>query len=100
MSKQSTRRNMEGRIAGSQMDQQTCLSGLRVLAKSNGPDRSVLVERHIDEYLKAARFSLAHELERLRRAIQNEEDQHCDGEDWSPARDYVRLLLHSMALYR
>ena len=79
------------------MDRQTCLSGLRVLAKSNGPDRSVLVERHIDEYLKAAPFSLAHELERLRKAIHNEEAQHREGEDWSAATDYVRLLLHSMA---
>ena len=79
------------------MDQQTCLSGLRVLTKSNGPDRSVLIESHIDEYLKAAPFSLAHELERLRKAIQNEEAQHREGEDWSAATDYVRLLMHSMA---
>jgi hypothetical protein len=78
------------------MDQQTCLSGLRVLAKSNGPDRSVLIERHIDEYLKAAPFSLAHELERLRRAIHNEEEQHREGDDWSAAKEYVRLLLHRM----
>jgi hypothetical protein len=99
MSKQSihrTRRNMEGRIAGSQMDQQTCLSGLRVLAKSNDPDRAVLVERHIDEYLKAAPFSVAHELDRLRRGIHNEEAQKREGEDWSAARDYARLLVHSM----
>ena len=78
------------------MDQQTCLSGLRVLAKSNSPDHAILVERYIDEYLKAAPFSLAHELERLRRAIQNEEAQHREGEDWSAAKEYVRILLHSM----
>jgi hypothetical protein len=77
-------------------DQQTCLSGLRVLAKSNGPDRAVLIERHIDEYLKAAPFSLAHELERLRKAIHNEGAQHREGDDWSAAKEYVRLLLHSM----
>jgi hypothetical protein len=78
------------------MDQQTCLSGLRVLAKTNTADRAVLIERHIDEYLKAAPFSLAHELERLRKAIHNEEAQQREGEDWSPAKEYVRLLLHSM----
>jgi hypothetical protein len=78
------------------MDQQTCLSGLRVLAKTNSPDRTILVERYIDEYLKAARFSPAHELERLRGAIHDEEDQHREGEDWSAAIDYVRLLLHGM----
>jgi hypothetical protein len=69
---------------------------LRVLAKTNGPDRSVLIERHIDEYLKATPFSLAHELERLRKAIHNEEAQHREGEDWSAAKEYVRLLLHSI----
>jgi hypothetical protein len=79
------------------MDQHACLSGLRVLAKKNTADRAVLVERHIDEYLKTAPFSLAHELERLRQAIHNEEAQHREGEDWGTARDYVRLLLHSMA---
>jgi hypothetical protein len=79
------------------MDQQTCISGLSVLSKSNAPDRAVLVERHIDEYLKAARFSLAYELERLRKAIHNEEAQRREGEDWRPAKDYIRLLLHSMA---
>jgi hypothetical protein len=79
------------------MDQQTCLSGLRVLAKTNSPDRTILVERYIDEYLKSAPFSLAHELERLRRAIHSEEVRHREGEDWSAATDYVRLLLHSTA---
>jgi hypothetical protein len=89
-----------GENCESPMDRHMCLSGLRVLAKSNRPDRGALVERHIDEYLKIAPFSFAHEVERLRRAIQNEEAQHREGEDWSPARDYVGLLLHSMALYR
>ena len=79
------------------MDQQTCLFGLRVLAKSNSPDHAILVERYIDEYLKAAPFSLADELERLRRAIHSEEVRHREGENWSAATDYVRLLLHSMA---
>jgi hypothetical protein len=88
---------MEWENCESSMDQQTCLSGLRVLAKTNSPDRTILVERYIDEYLKAAPFGLAHEIERLRRAIQNEEAQRREGEDWSAATDYVRLLLHNMA---
>jgi hypothetical protein len=87
---------MEGRIAKakwiSRRAFQDCVSWLN----QTGPDRSALIERHIDEYLKAAPFSLTHELERLRRAIQNEEAQRRQGEDWSPARDYIRLLLHSM----
>jgi hypothetical protein len=73
-----------------------CLTALRVLAKSTGPHRSVLIEKHIDEYLKAAPFSLAHALERLRRAIHYEEVQWREGEDWSVAKNYVRLLLRRM----
>jgi hypothetical protein len=32
-----------------------------------------LIERHIDDYLRTDPFSLAHALERLRRAIHHEE---------------------------
>jgi hypothetical protein len=63
---------------------------------SNDHHRHVLVERHIDEYLRTDPFSLAHVLERLRRAIQYEAAQRRKGEDWSIARGYVRLLLHRM----
>ena len=70
-----------------------CLAALRAQAKSNDPHRAVLIERHIDEYLKADPFSLAHALERLRRAIHHEEVERRDGEDWSIAKNYVRLLL-------
>ena len=78
------------------MDRQTCLAGLRILAKSNDPHRAVLVEKHIDEYLRTAPFSLAFELERLRSAIAIEEAQRRQGEDWSPAKEYVRTLLRRM----
>jgi len=56
-----------------------CLTALRVLAKSDGPHRHVLIEKHIDEYLKNDPFSLAHALERLRRAIQYEAAQRREG---------------------
>jgi len=72
-----------------------CLTALRVLAKSKGPHRDILVEKYIDEYLRTD-FSLAHALERLRRAIHYEEVQRREGEDWSVARDYVRSLLRRM----
>ncbi len=74
-----------------------CLAAFRTLARSDDPYRSVLVERHIDEYLKADPFSLAHALERLRRAIHYEEVERRDGEDWSIAKNYVRSLLSRMA---
>ena len=40
-----------------------------------------------------ANFSLAHALERLRKAIHYEELERREGEDWNIARDYVRSLL-------
>jgi hypothetical protein len=73
-----------------------CLVALSDLAKSNDPHRSVVVERHIDEYLRTDPFSPAHALERLRRAIHYEEVEGREGEDWSIARNYVRLLLSRM----
>jgi hypothetical protein len=73
-----------------------CLTALRVLAKSKGLQRDIVIEKYIDEYLRNDPFSLAHALERLRRAIQYEVAQRREGEDWSIARNYVRLLLHRM----
>jgi hypothetical protein len=73
-----------------------CLAALRDLANSNDPHRHILIESHIDEYLRTDPFSLAHALERLRRAIHYEEAEGREGEDWSIARDYVRSLLHRM----
>jgi hypothetical protein len=55
-----------------------------------------LVERQIDEYLRNDPFSLAHALERLRRAIHYEELERREGEDWSVAKEYVRSLLRRM----
>jgi hypothetical protein len=65
-------------------------------ANSNDPYRHILIERHIDEYLRTDPFSLAHALERLRRAVHYEEAERREGEDWSIAKEYVRSLLHRM----
>jgi hypothetical protein len=73
-----------------------CLTALRVLARSKGPYRDLLIERHIDQYLKNDPVSLAHGLERLRVAIHNEEAERREGEDWSIAKDYVRSQLRKM----
>jgi hypothetical protein len=86
------------RIAGTKMHGLgQCLAALRVLAKSSDPHRFVLVERHIDEYLRTDPFSLAHALERLRRAIRHEEVELREGEYWGIVKEYVRSLLHRMA---
>ena len=73
-----------------------CLTALRVLAKSRGPHRDVLIERHIDDYLRTDPFSLAHALERLRGAIRYEELERREGEGCSVAKAYVRSLLDRM----
>jgi hypothetical protein len=87
----------QGRIARTEMHRLgPCAVALRNLSKSSDPHRSVLIEKHIDEYLKADPFSLAHALERLRRAIQYEQLKSREGEDWSIAKDYVRSLLSRM----
>ena len=72
-----------------------CLTSSRVLAGSKGRHRHVLVERHIDQYLRADPIGLAHALE-LRRAIHHEEVERREGEDWSVAKEYVRSLLRKM----
>lgn len=87
----------DSRIARTEMHRLgPCAAALRDLAKSNDPHRDILIERHIDEYLKADPFSLAHALERLRRAIHYEELKSREGEDWSIAKNYVRSLLSRM----
>ena len=67
------------------------------LWRNRGALIALLVERHIDDYLRTDPFSLAHALERLRRAIHYEELERREGEDWSIAKDYVRSLLRRMA---
>ena len=74
-----------------------CLTALRLLAHPKGIRRDILIEKNIDEYLRTDPFSLAHALERLRKAIHYEELERREGEDWSVAKNYVRLLLHRMA---
>ena len=68
-----------------------CLTALRLLAKSDNSNRYLLVERHIDKYLRTHPFSLAHALEQLRRAIHHEEVEG-QGEYWSIVKEYVGSL--------
>jgi hypothetical protein len=74
---------------------QTHMEALRALAKSNDLKQVILVEKNIDEYLKANGAHLPHALERLRNAIHEEEVANRAGEDWSIARKYVRRMLHT-----
>jgi hypothetical protein len=74
----------------------TFMDALRVLARTNEPNRVVLIERNIEEYLKTESGGKELALERLRRAIHNAEVDRREGEDWSFAKDYVRSLLSRM----
>jgi hypothetical protein len=76
------------------MDQlKTYVDALCILAKTQDPNRVVLIARNIDRYLKMDSGGKERGLERLRVAIHNEEAERREGEDWSIAKDYVRSLL-------
>jgi hypothetical protein len=69
----------------------------RVLARSNDPDRAVLVEAYIDTYLTTETVSVWQALERLCKGIRDEQAKGREGEDWSVAKGYIRSVLHGMA---
>ena len=74
-----------------------CIDELRVLARSNDPDRAVLVEGHIDTYLTTETVSVWQALERLRQGIRDEQVKGREGENWSIAEGYIRSVLHGLA---
>ena len=75
------------------------IKALRVLARTNQPNRAGLIERNIEDYLKTELGRERSSLERLRDAIEREEAEKYQGEDWSIAKDYVhsqqcRIVAH------
>jgi hypothetical protein len=66
---------------------------LSVLAQTNDPNRAVLIENAIKEYLKGEPGTLRLSLERLCDAIDREDAERRRGEDWSIAKVYVRSRL-------
>jgi len=70
---------------------------LRVLARTNEANRGVLIERNIEEYLNAEPGGERLALERLRDAIEHEEAEKREGEDWSIAKHFVRSWLSWLA---
>jgi hypothetical protein len=75
----------------------TCVDALCNLARTDVPNRAELIKRNVDLYLQDEIGRRQRALERLRRAIHNEETDRREGEDWSVAKDYVRLLQNTMA---
>jgi predicted transcriptional regulator len=70
---------------------------LQVLAQTNDPNRAVLIEEAVREYLEAEPGTLRLSLERLCDAIDREDAERRRGEDWSIAKDYVRARLRRLA---
>jgi hypothetical protein len=75
---------------------QRFVEALRVMAQANDPNRAVLIENAINEYLKGELGTVGLSLERLCDAIDREEARKRRGEDWSIARDYVRSWLRRL----
>jgi len=69
------------------------IEALRVLARTNQPNRVHLIERNIEDYVRAEPGSERSSLEHIRDAIDREEAEKRQGEDWSIAKDYVRSRL-------
>jgi hypothetical protein len=69
---------------------------LRVLARTDQPNRVGLIERNIEDYLKTAGTERLL-LQRLRDAIEREDAEKHPGEDWSIAKDYVSSRLSWLA---
>ncbi len=80
------------------MDQvQQLVETLRVLARTNEPDRRALIENAINEYLNDKAGLVRLSIERLCNEIDREEAEKRPLEDWSIARDCVHSRLRKLA---
>jgi hypothetical protein len=80
------------------MDQlQQLVKTLRVLARTNEPNRVALVEKAIDGYLNDKAGIVRLSFERLSNVIDREEAEKRPIEDWSIAKDYVHSRLRRLA---
>jgi len=70
---------------------------LRVLVRTNEPNRGALIERNIEDYLNAESGKEKPALERLLDAIDREEAKKREGEDWSIAKHFVSSWLSWLA---
>jgi hypothetical protein len=69
----------------------TCIGSLRVLMRQEYPNRQVLVEKLINEFLREDSDStLLVSLERIGSAIDAEANKNVLGEDWTLMQNYVR----------
>ena len=68
---------------------------LRALARTNELNRGGLIERNIEDYLNAERGGERPAPERLRDAIEHEEAEKREGEDWSIAKHWLSWFASS-----
>ena len=76
---------------------QQLVETLRVLARTNEPNRVALIEKAVDEYLNDKAGIVRLSLERVCDAIDREEAEKRPVEDWSIAKDYIRSRLRRLA---
>jgi hypothetical protein len=70
---------------------QTCIGSLRVLTRQEDPNRHVVVEKLINEFLREdVDITLLASLERIGKAIDVEADKNVLGEDWTLMQNYVQ----------
>lgn len=62
---------------------------IRALARTNELNRGGLIERNIEDYLNAEPGGERPAPERLRDAIEHEEAEKREGEDWSIAKHWL-----------
>jgi hypothetical protein len=80
------------------MDQlQQLVETLRVLARTQEPNRVALVEKAIDKYLNDKAGIVRLSLERLCNVIEREEADRRAFEDWSIAREDIHSRLRRLA---
>jgi len=80
------------------MDQlQRLIETLRVLTLANEPNRVVLIENAIDEYLNDKAGIVRLSLERLCNAIDREDAEKRSIEGWSIAKNYIHSRLRRLA---
>jgi hypothetical protein len=91
----TSRRYFNGRSAVDRL--RHFVDALRVLAQTNDPNRIILVENAIEDYLKGEPGNVRLSLERLCDAIEREEAEKRRAENWSIAGDYVRSRLRRLA---
>jgi hypothetical protein len=70
---------------------QTCIGSLRVLMRQEDPNRQVLVEKLINEFLrKDVDTTLLASLERIGKAIGVGANKNVPGEDWTLMQNYIQ----------